>query len=124
MYCFATQEEIPRERDRFLAAKFEEVISALLQDNQERGSLKMLNSAIGVRWVPPSEGWVALNTDGAARGNPGPAGAGGVIRGERGEWIAGFSEHLGRCSSLKAELRAVLRGLRLAHICIYSSDPL
>ena len=37
-----------------------------------------------------------------------------MIRGERGEWIAGFSENLGHCSSMKAEIRAILRGLRLA----------
>jgi len=57
---------------------------------------------------------VILNTDGAAKGNPGRAGAGGVLRGDRGEWIFGFSEHLGHCSSMKAELRAISRGLQLA----------
>ena len=48
------------------------------------------------------------------KGNPGPAGAGGVLRDAKGEWLAGFSEHLGHCSSVKAELRAVWRGLSLA----------
>ena len=67
-----------------------------------------------VRWESGSEGWITLNTDGAAKGNPGPAGAGGVLRGDQGEWIAGFSENLGYCSSVKAELRAVWRGLSLA----------
>jgi len=37
----------------------------------------------------------------------------GVVRGSRGEWIRGFSENLGICISAKAELRAVLRGLRM-----------
>ena len=49
-----------------------------------------------------------LNTDGVAKGHPGPAGAGGVIRGDQGEWIVGFSEHLGRCSAVKAEVKVVL----------------
>ena len=57
---------------------------------------------------------MALNTDGASRGNPGRAGVGGVLRGDRGEWLGGFSENLGQCFSMKAELWANLRGLRLA----------
>uniref|UniRef100_A0A7C8YVG9 RNase H type-1 domain-containing protein n=1 Tax=Opuntia streptacantha TaxID=393608 RepID=A0A7C8YVG9_OPUST len=57
------------------------------------------------------DGWLLIF--GAVKGNPGP-GAGGVIRGDKGEWIIGFSENLGYCSSVKAELRAVLHGLKLA----------
>jgi len=37
-----------------------------------------------------------------------------VLQGDKGEWIIGFSENLGHCSSVKAEIRAVLRGLMLA----------
>jgi len=71
------------------------VLIALMQDNKVQGSPRVVHSEVGVKWDPPNEGWVALNTDGTARGNPGQAGAGGVIRGDRGEWIAGFSENLG-----------------------------
>jgi len=52
--------------------------------------------------------------DGAVRGTLGLAGASGVLRGDHREWIIGFFEHLGRCSAIKAELRAVLRGLKIA----------
>ena len=63
--------------------------------------------------LPPS--WVTLNIDGASKGNSGPAGGGGgVIRGHRGEWICGFVENMGICTSTKAELKAVLRGLLIA----------
>jgi len=55
-----------------------------------------------------------LNVDDAVQGNPGRASAGGVIRGEDGEWVIGFSENLGHCYVVKAELRAFLRGLRIA----------
>jgi len=55
-----------------------------------------------------------LNTDGAVRGTLGPAGAGGVLRDDKGEWILGFSEYLGHCSTLTAELKAVVRGLKIA----------
>jgi len=37
-----------------------------------------------------------------------------VLRGDGGNWIAGFSEHFGCCSSMKAEIRAAFRGLQLA----------
>lgn len=32
-----------------------------------------------IRWTHPREGWLKLNTDGASKGNPGNAGAGGLI---------------------------------------------
>ena len=35
-----------------------------------------------VRWERPLEGWCKLNTDGAASGNPGLAGCGGIVRDE------------------------------------------
>jgi len=47
-------------------------------------------------------------------GKAGASGAGGVIRGEEGEWVLGFSENVGHCSVIKAKFRAVLRGLKLA----------
>lgn len=37
-----------------------------------------------VRWYPPSPSWVKLNTDGLAKGNPGPAVAAGIFRSCRG----------------------------------------
>ena len=73
-----------------------------------RGSLGREPSDLHIQWDPPKEGWKVLNTDGVAKGHPGPAGAGGVIRGDQGEWIVGFLEHLGRCSAVKAEVKVVL----------------
>jgi len=51
--------------------------------------------------------------DGAAKGSLGLARAGGVLRNDRGGWILGFSENLGHCTAIKAEIRAILRGLQL-----------
>jgi len=57
---------------------------------------------------------VLLNTDGAAKGNPGPVASGGILRSDRGRWLRSFTEALGWCSSLKAELKVIYNGLKLA----------
>ncbi|CAA0811177.1 Polynucleotidyl transferase- ribonuclease H-like superfamily protein [Striga hermonthica] len=57
-----------------------------------------------IAWLKPEEGFVKLNTDGAAKVNPGVAGAGGLIRDEEGRWRTGFMAHLGVCTNTVAEL--------------------
>lgn len=46
-------------------------------------------------WEKPPEGWMKLNTDGSAIGNPSPAGCGGAIRDNNGQWIARFTKRNG-----------------------------
>ncbi|CAA7034666.1 unnamed protein product [Microthlaspi erraticum] len=67
-----------------------------------------------VGWKAPVAGWMRLNTDGASRGNPGLASAGGVIRDVLGKWICGFSLNIGLCSAPLAELWGVYYGLVMA----------
>ena len=43
----------------------------------------------------------------------GVAGRGGIIRNDRGEWLAGFSRNIGIASSFIAELWALRDGLQL-----------
>jgi len=69
-----------------------------------------LKKEILICWKSPSNGWVKLNVDGAV----GPVGGGGLLRDCRGKWIEGFSANLRWCSSVKAELLALQKGLRLA----------
>ncbi|KAL6557628.1 hypothetical protein OROMI_017978 [Orobanche minor] len=64
-----------------------------------------------VRWSRPQSGWWKLNTDGAARGNPGDAAAGGIIRDHMGKPLILFSEFLGVRTNNFAELYAIWRGL-------------
>lgn len=66
-----------------------------------------------IAWHPPTH-TVKLNTDGAARGNPGIAGEGGVIRNSEGDWLVGFIAHLGVCSNMEDELHALRLALSLA----------
>ncbi|XP_027170444.1 uncharacterized protein LOC113770234 [Coffea eugenioides] len=57
---------------------------------------------------------VKLNSDGCSRGNPGKSGGGGVIRDCAGRFLLGFSCFFGELTSLQAELKALLHGIRLA----------
>jgi ribonuclease HI len=62
-------------------------------------------------------GSFVLHTDGAARGNPGPAGIGAVLyrrEGTRVVEVARVSEAIGTATNNVAEYRAVLAGLALA----------
>lgn len=55
-----------------------------------------------------------LFTDGASRGNPGPAAAGVVLKGEKGKVLIERGQFLGRMTNNEAEYRALLLGLELA----------
>jgi ribonuclease HI len=55
-----------------------------------------------------------LFTDGASRGNPGPAGAGVVLKDQEGNILAEKSQFLGRTTNNEAEYRALLLGLSAA----------
>jgi ribonuclease HI len=48
-----------------------------------------------------------IHTDGAARGNPGPAGAGAILRTEDGDVVAEIAQPLGRATNNVAEWTAV-----------------
>ena len=52
--------------------------------------------------------------DGAARGNPGPAGAGAVLLDERGNVVAELSRGLGRATNNVAEYNGLILGLEEA----------
>ncbi|KAL0449189.1 UNVERIFIED_CONTAM: hypothetical protein Slati_1475300 [Sesamum latifolium] len=71
-------------------------------------------SPILCRWVAPTVGKWKLNCDGASKGNPGPSGAGGLVRDDRGRLILAFYEFLGDQTNNYAELYGVARGLQLA----------
>ncbi|KAL0283286.1 UNVERIFIED_CONTAM: putative ribonuclease H protein [Sesamum angustifolium] len=67
-----------------------------------------------VRWHAPSPSWFKLNTDGSSLGNPGLAGAAGIIRDSAGHVHLAYQFALGTGTSVLAELTAVWRGMELA----------
>jgi len=57
---------------------------------------------------------LTVATDGAARGNPGPAGIGAVVTADSGEVVARVAEGIGIATNNVAEYRAAIEGLRAA----------
>lgn len=53
--------------------------------------------------------------DGGARGNPGPAATGVVIKNEKGETMESYGEYLGKQTNNFAEYSATISGLKKAH---------
>ena len=79
---------------------------------------------IQVKWTKPPMGWLKLNTNGSAVGNPRIAGGGGLIHNENGDWVMGFARSLGITLGVMAKLWALKNGLmlasqlRIADICV------
>lgn len=59
-------------------------------------------------------GKLTVNVDGGARGNPGPAAIGVVVRNEDGAIVEAVGETIGRTTNNVAEYRALIRGIELA----------
>lgn len=81
-----------RDRVRFIKDMAIEVTKA--HNLVAGGSQSVARVERHIAWTKPPEGWVKVSTDGASRGNPGPAAAGGVIRDEDGLWVGGFALQL------------------------------
>ncbi|KAK5804682.1 hypothetical protein PVK06_032333 [Gossypium arboreum] len=50
---------------------------------------------MGIRWVPPEDDWVKINSDGAVKGVEQRAFANGVILDKHGNWIKGYCRNIG-----------------------------
>ena len=56
-----------------------------------------------------------INTDGGARGNPGPAAIGVVIKNEKGDVLFATGKYIGETTNNQAEYQAVVLALEKAH---------
>lgn len=81
-----------------------------------RGLLDSLKGKLGSDVASVSDGLPAeeiiLYIDGAARGNPGRAGVGVVLRDKRGKVIEEAGQYIGETTNNVAEYRALLEGLK------------
>ncbi|CAN1187916.1 Putative ribonuclease H protein At1g65750 [Linum perenne] len=67
-----------------------------------------------IAWRPGEEGWFTLNTDGSRISQSGATAIGGIIRDSTGKLVRAFCANVGNCSITRAELRAIVEGLKLA----------
>ncbi|CAN1846003.1 Putative ribonuclease H protein At1g65750 [Linum perenne] len=67
-----------------------------------------------IGWRPADEGWFTLNSDGSLYTQTGRAAAGGLIRDSGGNLITSFVMNLGACSIMRAELRGIVEGMKIA----------
>jgi ribonuclease HI len=65
------------------------------------------------RWSPPPSSFIKLNFDGASKGNPGPAGEGGVFRNSQGEILHIYTINLGHSTNNASKLNAMVKGLNI-----------
>ncbi|KAL2242478.1 UNVERIFIED_CONTAM: putative ribonuclease H protein [Sesamum indicum] len=75
--------------------------------------VKRRTTLMKVKWNKPDRGWIKINTDGASKGNPGPAGAGGIARDERGAAIFAFYEFIGEATNMYAEVYGLFKALQI-----------
>ncbi|KAK3189441.1 hypothetical protein Dsin_029002 [Dipteronia sinensis] len=65
------------------------------------------------RWMPPTLDVLKFNVDWSAKGSPGPAGMGGVLRNSRGCALCLFSDHLGTLDSNSVEVSAIHKAVEI-----------
>lgn len=93
------------QRDREIAAAFAK--------RAVPGTQRTTITQSSLAWRKPHDGWLKLNVDGSRSSSIGMAGCGGVLRDHHGDWVCGFQQKIGYCSSDEAEALGMLQGLRL-----------
>ena len=64
-------------------------------------------------WIPPPQEMLKFNVDGSARGSPGQAGIGGVLRDSGGKVLCTFSLNMGWQDAITAEVLALAKACEL-----------
>lgn len=68
-------------------------------------------SNLQVGWIPPSPGWMCINTYNAMKRDLGVAGGRGLLRDHSWTWMGVFSKILGNTSAYLVECWGVFKGL-------------
>ncbi|OMP05267.1 reverse transcriptase [Corchorus capsularis] len=101
-----------RSNNRILQSIFQQ--AAEFFASSDNANNKKLSYTKQIQWTPPPAGFLKMNTDGASHGNPGLAGAGGIIRDSQGLFVLGFQKRIGFATSTAVELWAIREELSLA----------
>ncbi|KAJ1412732.1 Ribonuclease H domain [Sesbania bispinosa] len=98
---------------RSLKHQVDESVRVFISPSRQHLALGSSNIR-GVRWEPPDDGCIKLNSDGAAVNNSHYGACGGVFRNHHGNFLLAFSHCFDKNSPLEAELLGILKGLHLA----------
>ena len=109
----AEEESLDRTLARFPGLSRTELVGVLLGTPPPSHPPPRTHPASPVHPVQPHRK-VRVASDGAARGNPGPAGAGAVLWDEQGRVLERLGKYLGRQTNNVAEYQALLLGVRRA----------
>ncbi|KAL6182579.1 hypothetical protein ACLB2K_043998 [Fragaria x ananassa] len=71
---------------------------------------------VEVNWIPPSLGWVKINSDGSWKHGEGVGGYGAIFRDYKGHFLGAFASNLEIPSSISAEIMAVIKAIELAWV--------
>jgi ribonuclease HI len=106
----------PAKRSAIFAALAQglEISQVLGRFQLSREELRSLFQEAANHYRAQETGYFTLYCDGAARGNPGPAGAAAVLKDPQGNLVAQASRYLGETTNNVAEYQALLLGLKLA----------
>ncbi|CAN1263248.1 Putative ribonuclease H protein At1g65750 [Linum perenne] len=90
-----------------------------VRETMKAGS-QILSEVVGrrretlIRWIPAPDEWITVNTDGSVIQPQNLAAGGGIIRDSEGRKLTAFAANFGRCTIMRAELRAALLGMEYA----------
>lgn len=112
----AENESFERTRDAFPSLRLDDLRELLRAAASAAGgdAPRARPIAQAPRARPLSKARLRVFSDGAARGNPGPAGAGAVIESADGRVLARLGRYLGRATNNQAEYQGLILGLEHA----------
>lgn len=113
-FVFGRGADIPMDIGAFIQIRVNETRCSLKELGEENHGSKLQKIQKFIKWIGPCEGWYVLNCDGAAKGAPGPAGGGMIIRDSGGTFVSAAVAFYGHCSAFRAEVLALTQGLELA----------
>ncbi|CAJ2657953.1 unnamed protein product [Trifolium pratense] len=92
--------------------------------------IRIQRETIYIGWKNPHGDWIKLNCDGAYKDSMNIAGCGDLFRDSDGRWLIGYTQRIGDCDALHAEMWGMYTGMEMArrqgytHLIVESDSKL